>query len=349
MRSYLSISNSFFLTPARSLTEKISRLCNSSISLIIAKIISFRYNVKLQKSKYLRIIKVFKFVLFETIYFLFRPVRKIRTKSRNTEDTRFVFVISFPRSGTTALGSILEQPRADLNYLGEFFALNHWNRRVYEVSKFYPFFAIRYLLGFLLQKIKWRPYLFERLNLKPDKALSALSKIPGTHVFKIFPTHIDDHALAAAIKDYRPDILFIRRNHLDRLVSHKKAKATGLWHGVSTDSVELEINEKELREYVTGYETFYQKFIQYAFSNSLKVMDVEYENLFKDTRISAVLSFILGDHEKVKKLYTIPRTHKQDSSDVSQRTFLREVLKDGLKRETTDFNFPRVERSINGE
>ena len=293
------------------------------------------------------LIRLFKTLIFfpvETLYFFILPFRKLISKSKADTGSRFVFVISFPRSGTTALGSLLQQPSAEINYHGEFFALNHWNKTLREISKFYPFFLRRYFVGYLLQKRKWRYYQFEHLKLNPDKALSALAKIPGTHVFKIFPFHIYDQSLEAAIKKYKPDILFLRRNHLDRLVSHKKAMATGVWHGVSTASVEVEIDEKQLNKYMADYQNFYQKMKLCADSISAKVLDVEYETLFNPGNIEMVMEFILADPKKVANLNVKPRTLKQDASDASQQAFLQKISSNGVKKEISDFNFHRISK-----
>lgn len=293
------------------------------------------------------LIRLFKTLIFfpvETLYFFILPFRKLISKSKTNTGSRFVFVISFPRSGTTALGSLLQQPSAQIKYHGEFFALNHWNKTLREISKFYPFFLRRYFVGHLLQKRKWRYYQFEHLKLNPDKALSALAKIPGTHVFKIFPFHIYDQSLEAAIKKYKPDILFLRRNHLDRLVSHKKAMATGVWHGVSTASVEVEIDEKQLNKYMADYQNFYQKMKLCADSISAKVLDVEYETLFNPGNIEMVMEFILADPKKVANLNVKPRTLKQDASDASQQAFLQKISSNGVKKEISDFNFHRISK-----
>ena len=297
-----------------------------------------------RRGSLIKLLKIVIFLPLETLYFFILPFRKLISKPKADTGSRFVFVISFPRSGTTALGSLLQQPSAEINYHGEFFALNHWNKTLREISKFYPFFMRRYFIGYLLQKRKWRYYQFEHLKLSPDKALSALAKIPGTHVFKIFPFHIYDQSLEAAIKKFKPDILFLRRNHLDRLVSHKKAMATGVWHGVSTASVEVEIDEKQLNKYMADYENFYQKMKLCADSISAKVLDVEYETLFNPGNIEMVMEFILADPKKVANLNVKPRTLKQDASDASQQAFLQKISSNGVKKEISDFNFHRINK-----
>lgn len=315
--------------------------CEAFIKIELLRMVGYCSSVLHHRLKIIKLIKLIKFISIETFYLFTRPIRGLRSDLNKYSETRFVFIISFPRSGTTALGTLLEQPGADVNYFGEFFALNYWNR---EKSKFYPFFLIRYLLGLLIQKTKWRSYLFENLNLSPERALSALVEIPGIHVFKIFPTHLYDSTLESIIEKFKPDILFLRRNHLDRLVSHKKAKTTGLWHGASTGSVEIEIEEKELNDYVTGYENFYRKMNECALSNSLKIMDVEYEKLFEPAIISTVLNFILRDPKKLEKLNIKPRTLKQDSSDASQQSFLRKISNGGVSKKISDFYFPEINR-----
>ncbi len=297
-----------------------------------------------QKVILLKILKNFGYLPVEVINLLLYPVRRALKQPKRNPDSRFVFVISFPRSGTTALGSLLQQPAAELNYHGEFFALNHWSKQLRTISKFYPFFVIRFFLGYLFQKRKWRYYQFELLKLNPDKALSALATISGTHIFKIFPFHIYDESLEKAITKFKPEIIFLRRNHLDRLVSHKKAMATGVWHGISTDSVEVDIDPKQLDKYITDYQNFYQKMHQCATNNSLNILDVEYESLFEPAVIHGVMSFILADEKKIAAVNVKPRTLKQDSTGASQQAFLQKISNNGVKKEVSDFNFHRINK-----
>lgn len=295
-----------------------------------------------RKAKLIRLVKTIKFLPLETLYFFILPIRKLLFKPKTDIQSRFVFILSFPRSGTTALGSLLQQPAAKVKYHGEFFAFNHWHRSLREISKFYPFFFLRYFIGFILQKRKWRYYQFEYLKLNPDKALTILAQLPGTHVFKIFPFVIYDQTLEAAIRKFKPDILFLRRNHLDRLVSHNKAMASGVWHGVSTESVEVDIDEKQLNKFMADYQEFYQKMNQTALSISANILDVEYETLFEPGNIERVMNFILADPKKVANLNVKPRTLKQDASGASQLAFLQKISSNGVKKEISDFNFQKI-------
>jgi hypothetical protein len=167
-------------------------------------------------------------------------------------------------------------------------------------------------------------------------------KIQGTHVIKIFPTHLYNQTLEQLIKKFKPEIVFIRRNHLDRLVSHKKAQATGVWHGVETDLLEVQIDEKELNECVQGNEQFYREVVQIARKASSEFLDVEYENLFSPNEMEKVLSFILKKPENFSKMRYKPRTIKQDSTRASQQTFLQKISEDGSEMKISDYNFDRL-------
>jgi LPS sulfotransferase NodH len=287
-------------------------------------------------------IKISKFFSVASDYFSTQTFKRLLNKSKVVSNSRFVFIVSFPRSGTTALGSLLQQPNTNVNYYGEFFDFHSLNGSIYKISRHYPFLAFGFIAGVVLQKINWRPYRFENLRLDPDRVLNSLSTMPGTHVFKIFPNHISYNSLEIMLKKFKPDILFIRRNHLDRLVSHKKAKATGVWHGLSTDSVKVEINEVELDNFVKDYTDFYRKILYCASSNSIKIFDVEYENLFQPGKIVEVMSFILDDRQRTIDLKTQPKTVKQDLRRDTQQSFLIRTSGNGMQKVLSDFDFPRI-------
>ncbi|CAB4543612.1 unannotated protein [freshwater metagenome] len=272
-----------------------------------------------------------------------KNLRQALGKPGRPVQSRLVFVISFPRSGTTALGSLLQQPEAKMNYHGEFFAFNHWSQAVSPLSKTYPLFSLRFFIGHFRQKRKWKYYCYEASRLSPDKTMSAIMEIPGDHVFKIFPFHLSDKALTDLIEKYRPDIMFLRRNHLDRLVSHRKAMATGTWHGVATEGVEVEIPVKLINKYMEDYVNFYTLMKKTAVASECKIIDIEYEHLFEPETTKKVLEFITGDPARVAALNIKPRTLKQDTQDLSQQAFFEKLAKEGIQKEISDFDFRKIE------
>jgi len=230
-----------------------------------------------------------------------------------------------------------------MQYHGEFFAFNHWSQAVSRISKMYPLFSLRFLISYLQQKQKWSYYRYEDSGLNPDKTIRAIMEIPGDHIFKIFPFHLRDEALTNIIKRYQPDIMFLRRNHLDRLVSHKKAMASGTWHGVATEGVEVDIPVKQIEKYMDDYEKFYSLMKRTATSSGCKIIDIEYEHLFEPDTTKRVLEFITGDPTRVAKLNIKPRTLKQDTKDLSQQAFFEKLAKEGIHKEISDFDFRKIE------
>ena len=45
-------------------------------------------------------------------------------------ESKIVFVLSFPRSGTHAIGSLLSNDQVGFHYYGEFFIFNAWNKKL---------------------------------------------------------------------------------------------------------------------------------------------------------------------------------------------------------------------------
>ena len=154
----------------------------------------------------------------------FRPTAKRHPKSK------LVLIISFPRSGTHALASMINHKQIGMHYYGEFFIFNQWSPIVESLNKYIPFFSWRYFLNTRKQKRRWVHYRFEQTTLNPIKTLQKILLFPGTHTIKIFPEHLHLETLEKIISEFKPHIVFLRRNHLDRYVSLKKANASGKWH-----------------------------------------------------------------------------------------------------------------------
>lgn len=253
--------------------------------------------------------------------------------------SKLVLVISFPRSGTHALGSLVSQENIGFRYHGEFFAFNHWSSVIERLNRYYPFFSFRFYLNFKTQRQKWRTYRFESSTLSATRTIRAIKKIHGIHIIKVFPTHLSDPVLESIITEHKPHIIFLRRNHLDRFVSHKKANKTGKWHTASTEGVEIDIDETELNKFIDEYEKFYSRYIHFAKSHGCAVLDVDYETLQDTKVIEEIQHFSAWEgFTDFNKLARIPTTAKQDSSRTVQDKYLANSGK-----KISDFNFKKIE------
>ena len=268
------------------------------------------------------------------IYFLKERLGRVKPVK-----SKLVFVISFPRSGTHALGSLVSQENIGFRYHGEFFAFNHWSSVIERLNRYYPFFSFRFYLNFKTQRQKWRTYRFESSSLSAAKTVRAIKKIHGIHIIKVFPTHLSDPVLESIIAEHKPHIIFLRRNHLDRFVSHKKANKTGKWHTASTEGIEINIDETELSKFVDEYEKFYKRYILFAKDNGCAVLDIDYETLQDTKVIESIQHFSAWEgFTDFNKLAKIPTTAKQDYSRTVQDKYLA-----NQRKKISDFDFKKIE------
>jgi hypothetical protein len=242
--------------------------------------------------------------------------------------SKIVFVVSFPRSGTHALGSLLAKQEVGFHYYGEFFIFNAWNSQIGKINRYYPFFSLRFFINFRGQRRKWKYLRFEKTSLDAFRTLGSISKLPGIHVIKIFPQHFTDPLLQSLIAEFKPHIIFLRRNHLDRFVSHKKANATGNWHTSSTSDVEIDLNPKEFDRFIKNYSQFYEDTLWCAKASGCAILDLDFKDLHNPEKVRLMQQFAQFDgFSDWDKLVLAPTTRKQDSSNKVQEQFLAKTGK----------------------
>lgn len=253
-------------------------------------------------------------------------------------ESKIVFVLSFPRSGTHAIGSLLSNDHVGFHYYGEFFIFNAWNKNIEKINRFYPFFSFRYSQNLKQQRKSWSYNKFETTSLDAHRTLSALKKIPGIHVIKIFPQHLPDDLLESLISEFKPHVIFLRRNHLDRFVSHKKANATGKWHTTSTSDLVINLDAAELNRFVTDFTNFYTRYLRFAKAQECQILDVDFDDLHSPDKVREIQSFAhFEGFSDWENLPLAPTTVKQDRSNKVQDDFLVSMGKN-----YADFVFPKV-------
>jgi hypothetical protein len=252
--------------------------------------------------------------------------------------SKIVFVVSFPRSGTHAIGSLLSNADVGFRYYGEFFIFNAWNSQIERINRFYPFFSLRYSLHLRKQRKAWQYYKFEKTSLDARKTMSAISKLPGVHIIKIFPQHLSDPLLQSLIAEFKPHIIFLRRNHLDRFVSHKKANASGKWHTASTSDLVINLDPKEFAKFISDYTAFYTNYYAFAKAQECPILDIDFADLQNPEKVREIQKFAAFDgFSDWNKLTLAPTTVKQDRSSKVQEDFLAATGKTH-----SDYEFERV-------
>jgi hypothetical protein len=252
--------------------------------------------------------------------------------------SKIVFVVSFPRSGTHAIGSLLSNEKVGFRYYGEFFIFNAWNSQIERINRFYPFFSLRYSLHLRKQRKSWKYYKFETTSLDAHRTMAAIQSLPGIHIIKIFPQHLSDPVLQSIIAEFKPHIIFLRRNHLDRFVSHKKANASGKWHTASTSDLVIKLDPREFETFITNYTKFYSDYLYFAKEQGCPILDVDFVDLQNPEKVREIQKFAQFDgFSDWDQLTLAPTTVKQDKSSKVQEDFLAEIGK-----EISDYNFKAV-------
>ena len=266
-------------------------------------------------------------------YFYTRYIKKpVPVKSK------IVFVVSFPRSGTHAIGSLLSNEKVGFRYYGEFFIFNAWNSQIERINRFYPFFSLRYSLNLRKQRKSWKYYKFETTSLDAHRTMAAIQSLPGIHIIKIFPQHLSDPILQSIIAEFKPHIIFLRRNHLDRFVSHKKANASGKWHTASTSDLLINLDPHEFETFINNYTKFYTDYLHFAKEQNCPILDVDFVDLQNPEKVREIQKFAqFDDFSDWDQLTLAPTTVKQDKSSKVQEDFLLHIGK-----EISDYNFKAV-------
>jgi hypothetical protein len=252
--------------------------------------------------------------------------------------SKIVFVLSFPRSGTHAIGSLLSNDEVGFKYYGEFFIFNAWHKNIERINRFYPFFSFRYSLNLKAQRTSWQYDKFETTSLDARKTLLAISQIAGIHVIKIFPQHLSDPLLQSLITEFKPHIIFLRRNHLDRFVSHKKANASGKWHTAPSSDLVIHLDPIEFERFLVNFTAFYERYVKVAAKAGCKTLDIDFDDLHNPDKVREIQKFAAFDgFSDWDKLPLAPTTVKQDRSNKVQDDFLH-----SLGKRHSDFNFTKV-------
>jgi len=198
-------------------------------------------------------------------------------------DCDFVLLLARQRSGTSALGSIMNK-HPDLFYPGEPFHIGHSNK---ETSFFHfkeqmiqqdpSFFLpdrdpelLAKFIGHINKRYKSTPFLDVKYN--QTHFLNGVSYLPTQQPW------IVRHALHSKL----PIIHLTRKNQLKVFVSELRAKLTGIWHAkanvdVKNDAVEIDTNRllhhiKTSNDVMNMFDGWMQ--------NRPNTFTIDYDNLF---------------------------------------------------------------------
>ena len=171
-------------------------------------------------------------------------------------EPRLLVVIGGPRTGSSALGQLLNAHRG-VDYYGEIFNPNalldqHPVRRR----------LIEQLTGSnqgTSRNVRWRD-ICEKSPLSVVEKMFETSRDDGRSVvlFKLFDRHLDWRFWHDLMRLYRPVVLTIHREPIDAFISLKKARMTRAWQAVDTTDLKPTLSVKEFLRWREAQQDFYQ-------------------------------------------------------------------------------------------
>ena len=152
-----------------------------------------------------------------------------RHKAESSHDDGLDLMISVARSGTNALGEVLQRSRSQLHWLNEFYLGAGWgNVHNDELEETLPWFAQRGPESLAALSSHQRLEAFRSFSAAvSDHALDLTKTIlknrNGRTLIKLFPGQLSSSALEDILRTFRPRLLFVRRELLYTHVSRLRA------------------------------------------------------------------------------------------------------------------------------
>jgi hypothetical protein len=235
------------------------------------------------------------------------------------------------------LGTAFESLGPPIHYYGELIGLSSLTPDFGIFLRRRPALGVRLLRGYAAQRRGWKPYALEGHHVDIHELLDTLSSVSGVHVAKVFWNHLSDADLARALASFRPTIIFLRRNHYDRLVSHLRAVQNGgAWHGQSYAKSEVEVTEELLQSHASDYSDWYRRSRKLCDELGLRIFDIAFEDLVAPGALHDLILETCGDNISRARLQSAqPATKRQaaSSTPTSDELALREK-----------YAFPALER-----
>jgi len=228
-----------------------------------------------------------------------------KNSSLRTTPPKTVLLLSFPRSGTSWIGSVLDNFGPPFIDYGELFGGLSESPGLAIIARHYRGFRFRYLRIFISQRRDWKPLCFEGAGLDPTRVLEIVNQQPGINVIKVFPGHLADDQLATLLKNYVSQVVFLRRNHFDRLVSLKVAQQSGKWQNEKYFGPEISPDRDELKRFTDGYTSWYREKKSLCIEIGIPVLDVAYEDLFSEEKLHALVIALSGGQITIPENQTL--------------------------------------------
>lgn len=212
-------------------------------------------------------------------------------------------LISVARSGTNALGAVLQSARQNVNWMNELYLGAGWSHlQPGEFAEAFPWFDRHGPEE--LDGISPRER-FARFNafrgVMSEHALAVTQTVmdsrQGRTVIKVFPGQLNLAALEDIMARFQPRVIFLRRanifTHVSKIrgstLSNQTGKFAQSWINTDLTNVQFAINERQALGYIRRYDDWFDDAARLAAQHGLMDTWLTYDGLFQSGKDVTVL------------------------------------------------------------
>jgi lipopolysaccharide biosynthesis glycosyltransferase len=210
------------------------------------------------------------------------------TKGGNqSKDHQLDLLISVARSGTNALGDVIQHSRPDI----------HWMNELYLGAPFAP----NLLEGELVDQFPWfasdppdprkemraseRQLAFSRFAVTMSEnavelTTAVLQSRSGRSMIKVFPEHLHPCAFEELLATFHPRLLIMRRDLIFTCISRLQAQHVNAWRKTDLTDVPYTVDERSALQYALQCDAWFDRVERLAEELDLHTAWITYGGLF---------------------------------------------------------------------
>jgi hypothetical protein len=240
---------------------------------------------------------------------------------------KFIFVLSQPRSGTTAFQDIVGRSSRGFAIAGELFN-GYLGGPIADILRSsFPWLQRDNPESQSLSQSEFRTL----MDINAKTLLETMQNNPKlagkTVVVKIFPNHLSNERLIDLLAAFRPDVIMMRRVILYTYLSRQKARSSGSGSYTRVDSSDrlIEVDEREISSYITRSDAWFSSLKKTVDSLSLVHLGITYSGIFETGEDIPVLEKFLSLH-RGNTITVIPENAGLTIQDRRKDYFLTDVM-----------------------